>query len=118
MSDLETRLDNALKADALPARDPMFRILVMERRTQAALRRRLLTGLVLAFGAAVLAALALMATRTLLQGPERLAAVAAIGAAVTALLAAPYLGGRAALGALAARASSTLRALPRPRLWS
>jgi hypothetical protein len=118
MSDLETRLEQALKADAPTARDPMFRIQVMERRTQAALRRRLLTGLILAFWAAVLAALGLTLAQTLLHGPERLVAAAAIAAAMTALLAARCLGGRAALGALAARASGALRAMPRLRLWS
>jgi hypothetical protein len=118
MTDLETRLEQALKADAPAARDPMFRIQVMERRSQAALRRQLLTGLILAFWAAVLAALGLTFTQTLLHGTERLAAVAVIAAAMTALLVAPYLGGRAALGALAARASRVLRTMPLPRLWS
>jgi hypothetical protein len=118
MTDLETRLDQALKADAPPARDPMFRILVMERRTQAVLRRRLVAGFGLALCAAVLAALGLMIAQTLLHGTERLTAVAMIAAALTVLLAAPYFGGRAALRGLAARAAWTLRAVPRVRLWS
>jgi hypothetical protein len=117
MTDLETRLASALKADAPPARDPMFRILVMERRAQAMLRRQVLTACALAFGAAVLAALVLAVAQSALEGAERLAAIAATGVALTALLAAPHLGGRAALRSLAARASWTLRAMPRVRLW-
>jgi hypothetical protein len=117
MSDLEMRLERALKADTPAARDPMFRILVMERRTHATLRRRLLIAFALAFGAAILGALGLAVAQTLLDGPEQLAAIAAICVALTALLAAPHLGGRAALRGLAQRASSTIRTMPRPRLW-
>ena len=117
MTDLETRLVQALKADVPQARDPMFRIQVMERRGQAALRRRLLAGCGLALGVAILGALGLAVTQALLDGTARLAAIAAIGAVLTALLAAPYLGGGAALRGLAARATWTLRTLPRPRLW-
>ena len=58
MTELDTRLDKALKADTPPALDPMFRIRVLERREQAAVRRRLVAGSVLAFGVAILAALA------------------------------------------------------------
>jgi hypothetical protein len=115
MTDLDKRLDRALKADAPQARDPMFRIQVMERREQAALQRRLLAGFGLAFGVAILGALGLAAAQTLLDGTERLAAMAAIGVVLTALLAAPYMGG--GLRDLAARAAMTFRSLPRPRAW-
>lgn len=114
MTDLEARLDQALKADAPPTRDPMFRIAVLERRERAAFRRRILAGSGLAFGAAILAALGLAAAEGLPNGPERLAALAAIGAALTALLAGPHLGGAQALRNLLAR---TLQAMPRLRLW-
>jgi hypothetical protein len=117
MTDLETRLDQALKAEAAPARDPMFRVLVMERRTKTALRRRLLTAFVLAVCAAILGALGLLVAQTLLDGTERLAAIAAIGAALTAMLAGPHLGGRAVLRGIAHRASSAFRNLPRPGAW-
>ena len=117
MSDLETRLQIALEAQAPAPRDPMFRIQVMERRAQATSRRRLLTGFGLAFAAAILGALALAASQTLPDGTERLAAIAAIGAAATALLAAPYLGGGMALRSFVARASAAVRTLPRPGPW-
>jgi peptidoglycan/LPS O-acetylase OafA/YrhL len=117
MTELETRLDEALKADAPPSRDAMFRIAVMERRTRTALRRRLAAGSVLALGVAILGAAGLAAAETLPDGPGRLAAMAVIGAVLTALLAAPHLGGAPALRSLMTRASWTLRTLPRPRLW-
>jgi uncharacterized membrane protein YqjE len=117
MSDLETRLDRALRADAPQARDPMFRIQVMERRERTALRRRILVGFGLALGAAVLAALGLTLAQTLFDGAERLAAITAIAAVLMALLAAPHMGGRAALRGLAQQASSAIRTLPRVRLW-
>ncbi len=116
MTELDTRLDKALKADTPPALDPMFRIQVLERREQAAVRRRLVAGSVLAFGVAILAALATGVLQAL-PAVERLGAATAAGALLTALLVAPYLGGRAALNGLAARASWTLRTLPRLRLW-
>jgi hypothetical protein len=118
MTELEARLENALKAETPPARDPMFRIRVMERREQAVLRRRVLAGAGVALGASVLAVVGFVAVEALASGPERLAMLAAGGALVTTLMAAPYLGGRAALRGLAARASWTLRALPVLRLWS
>ena len=117
MTDLETRLDQALQADAPPARDPMFRIAVMERRERAALRRRLAAASALAFGAAIVAAL-VVGELGILPVAARLGAAAAGGAALAALVAAPYVGGTAALRGLVARASWTLRTMPRPRLWS
>jgi hypothetical protein len=119
MTDLETRLDQALKADVPPARDPMFRIRVMERRTRDVLRRRLVACSALAFGAAILGALGAGVLQTL-PGTNWLGAAAAaavVGALLLALLVAPYLGGRAVLNDLVARASWTLSSLPRMRLW-
>jgi len=117
MTDLETRLDQALKADAAPARDPMFRIQVMERRGRAALRRRLIAACGLALGAAMAGALGLAVTQTVLSGTQLLAATAAIAAALTAVLAVSHLGGGAVVRGLAARAAMTVRILPRPRPW-
>jgi hypothetical protein len=94
----------------------MFRIAVMMRRERALLRRRLLAGSGLAFGAAILAALGV----ELLQAvPDagRLAAGAAAGAGLATVLAAPWLGGAPALRGLLAQASSVVRTLPRLRLW-
>jgi hypothetical protein len=116
MTDLEIRLDEALKADAPPPRDPMFRIAVMVRRERAVLRRRRLAGCGLALGAAILAALAVELLQAV-PDAERLAAGAAAGAVLAAILAAPWLGGALALRGLMARASGALRAMPGLRLW-
>ena len=117
MTDLEARLDHALKADVPAVCDPMFRIAILVRRERAAVRRRLLAGAAVALAAAVLAALAFGVLGAALPGDQRLAALAAAGVVLTALLAAPYLGGTAALRVLAARAASALRAAPGLRLW-
>ena len=42
MTDLDARLTAALQADALPERDPLFRIEVLRRRERARFRRQLL----------------------------------------------------------------------------
>ena len=94
----------------------MFRIAVMERRERTALRRRLAASAVLAFGAAILAAFCVGLLQAL-PGAEGLGAIAGAGALLTTLLAAPYLGGRAALRGLAARAAWRLRTMPVLRLW-
>ena len=72
MSDLDTRLDQALKADAPAPRDPMFRIEVLLRRERAAFRRRLLTAGAMVLGIAILAALGLGAIGDWVRpGPEQ-----------------------------------------------
>jgi hypothetical protein len=71
-----------------------------------------------AFGATVVGALGLAVTQIGLNGTDLLAATGAIGAVMTAVLVAPYLGGRAALRGVATLAAMTFRSLPRPRLWS
>ncbi len=116
MTDLESRLDEALKADGPPPRDPMFRIAVMVRRERAALRRRLLAGCGLAFGAAILAALGMQVLQVV-PDAERLTAGVVAGAVLAALLAAPWLGGAPSLRGLLARASSVYRTIPGLRLW-
>ncbi|MEI9891411.1 MAG: hypothetical protein WDN45_13560 [Caulobacteraceae bacterium] len=104
MSDIQTRLDTALQADAPQARDPMFRVALMMRREQMALRRRILTGMALALGAAILAAFGVMALDQMVpDGPWLLTATAAVGVAVTAVLAAPHMQMPPALRRLAER---------------
>jgi hypothetical protein len=104
MTDLETRLEQALKAGGPAPRDPMFRIEILLRRERAAFRRRLVAGAAMALGAALVAALGLSAIDDLVgPGPVRLAAVAAAGALLIACLTAPYLGSIAVLRSLAAR---------------
>jgi len=120
MTDLEARLEHALKADVPAPRDPMFRIEILVRRERAAFRRRLLTGGAIALGAAILAALGLAAVDQLVgAGPGRLAAVAAAGVMLTGLLTAPYMGAplRGLAGRWRASASSALRTMPGARLW-
>ena len=114
MTDLEARLDRALKAQGPPPRDPMFRIEVMVRRERAVVRRRLLAACALALGVAILGALGLLVTETLADGPQRLAVLAMVGAALMALLATPYLGAAGALRGLRARAAWAMRGI---RFW-
>ena len=104
MTDLETRLEQALKADSPSPRDPMFRIELLLRRQRAAARRQVLIGCAAAFAAAILATLGLGVIDELIApGPERLAAVATAGGLLAALLAAPFLGTLPALRRLAQR---------------
>lgn len=119
MSELEHRLDQALKAGAPASRDPMFRIAVMARRERAAMRRRLGMAMAASAGVAVLAALAVSLCGDLLRpGPERLAILAVFAVVIMAILAtasAVMTGGFAAvLTALRARAG----AAPGLRFWS
>jgi hypothetical protein len=115
MTDLESRLESALKADAAPPRDAMFRVEVLVRRERAAFRRQLLARVAMALGAAILAALGLAALDRL-TGSGRLltAALAAASIVLLSVLAAPY--GRTLPGLRSWRA----RALPGlriPPLW-
>ena len=90
MSDLEARLERALVADDPAPLDPMFRIEIMLRRERAMFRTRLLTGVAMALGAAILAMLGLGAAGQL-AGVPRLAMIAAVGVVLTAFLAAAVL---------------------------
>jgi hypothetical protein len=117
VTDLEARLERALKAGDPAPRDPMFRIELMVRRERAALRRQLLTALAMACVAAILAALGLAVLyQAVGPGPGRLATIVAAGVMLTAFLAAPFVGPFPSLRSLAAhwRASalSTLRTMP------
>lgn len=119
MSDLDTRLDQALKAGAPAPRDPMFRIAVMARRERADMRRRLGMAMAAAAGVAILAALALGLGGDLLRpGPEQPAMLAVFAVVIMGALAAASAvitgGFRAALTALRARTGAALRL----RLWS
>lgn len=108
MSDLETRLDNALAAQT-PARDPMFRVQLLLRRERAAFRRRLVGGALMALAVAVTAALGLgMLGRTTGPGPLWAALVAGMGVVMTAALMMSVAGARPAFGSLASRVRARL----------
>ena len=108
MTDLEARLECALRADDPAPRDPMFRIEILVRRERAAYRRRLLVAGAMALGAAILAPLVLgVIVGQVGAGPGRVAAVAAAGVVLTILLAAPHMGALA-LRSLAGRWRATL----------
>ena len=108
MNDLETRLQAALAAQA-PQRNPMFRIQILLRREQAAFRRRLLAGIVMALAIAVAAALGLgMLGRAAGTGPLWALLVAGAGVVMTAALLISVAGARPALGGLAQRVRARL----------
>jgi len=88
MSELEARLEAALKASDPPVRDPLFRIELMVRRERFAAHRRMRTAIAIAFGTAVLAALGVAMLGDVLGGGVMgLAAVGAAGMAFVVLLA-------------------------------
>lgn len=102
MNDLETRLQQALKAGDPPPRDPMFRVEALVRRERAAFRRRLRAAGAKALAAAILAALALSVISDLIgPGIGQLVLIAATGAALTLFLAAPHAGTLSMLRSLA-----------------
>jgi hypothetical protein len=110
MTDLETRLERALKADDPAPRDPKFRIEILMRRERMVFRRKLVTAFAMVIGATILGSLSLVAIGKLFgAGPERLELIAAVGVLATAvlLLVAPRLGAldtlRSSAGAWAAR---------------
>ena len=106
MSDLEQRLEHALKAHAPAPRDPMFRIEILMRREQAAFRRRLLTGGAMALGTGILTSLGLGVIGALAGvDAERLAAVVAVGVVMAGVLA-PHLASASVLRPLGARLRS------------
>jgi hypothetical protein len=92
MSDLDTRLQQALRAEAAPPRDPLFRIEIMLRRERKALRGRMLTSGAMVLTAAILAPFGLAAIDELFApGYSRLLADALAAAALLAAIAAPLL---------------------------
>lgn len=115
MTDIETRLDEALKAGAPPPRDAMFRIEVLVRRERAQFRRWLLSAGAMAFVAGLLGVLVGV-------GAERLALIATAILALTAGLVAPWVETRPTVrnfvGFWRAGALATLQSIPIPRLWS
>jgi hypothetical protein len=67
LTELENRLQRAFAADALPARDPLFRVQVIIRQQRAALRRQLVEAFGFACASAVLAVLVLRAVDDVVQ---------------------------------------------------
>lgn len=59
LTDIETRLEKALRAHSPPARDPLFRIAVLERRERRQLRRQLAATIAVGALATILASLVL-----------------------------------------------------------
>lgn len=98
MTDLETRLQRAIKAGDSAPRDAMFRIDVLVRRERSLFRRRLLAAVATASAAAILGVLLLGAAGS---GPTLLAA--ATGVALTLLAAVPHAYTLSTLRDLAAR---------------
>jgi hypothetical protein len=104
MTDLETRLERALKAEDPALRDPMFRITTLVRRERAAFRRRLVR-----VGAPALVAGAIMCACLVVIGEAGrigavgLALLAVAGLALACVLVA------SATGTLAEMRSSTPR---------
>jgi hypothetical protein len=93
VTDLDARLEHALKAVDPAPRDPMFRVEILARRERAAFRRRVLGAVATALAAAILAPLGLAAiSEVFAPGALQLAAVAAAGAGLMAFLTAPHLG--------------------------
>jgi hypothetical protein len=98
MTDLETRLEQAFRADDPAPRDPKFRVELLARREQGAFRRRMLHAALGAAAITILAAFGLGAIDHLApESPWRLAAVAAMGIVAVGSLAAPWLGAFARL---------------------
>jgi hypothetical protein len=120
LSDLETRLERALEADAAPARDPMFRIEILQRRERTAYRRLALAATALAAGAALIAALIAGLVMASIGG-RPIAALAAGLLLLLLFLAAPRLAALPAVqglfGGWHAQARARLRTIPTPRLW-
>ena len=111
MSDLEDRLELALRAEAAPARDPAFRVETVLRHEKALFRRQLLACCALAAGAILLALLG-----GLFGEPPAVLALQAALAAAAGFLAARHTGKIAGLMAAAGLRRSGTPALT-PRLW-
>ena len=92
MTDLESRLNAALGADAPPARDALFRLDVLVRRERARFRRQLtLTGAAVLMGAMLVALNAQALGAWVGADPERLLALAAFATAAVVALIGPRL---------------------------
>ena len=81
MSDLDTRLNAALAADAPPARDPLFRVDLLARIEQARFRRQVTVVVALAAVAAVVVATNAPAIEAWLADDLRRLALVALGLA-------------------------------------
>ena len=83
MSDFETRLTDALRADAPPARDAVFRLEVLLRLERARFRRRVLGALVVTGVLAVLGALNVRVIDSWLAADDERLWIAGLAAAAT-----------------------------------
>ncbi|MGH9241681.1 MAG: hypothetical protein ACRD3G_26840 [Vicinamibacterales bacterium] len=83
MSDLETRLTDALHADTPPTRDPLFRVELLVRLERARFRRRVGRALVVVGVLAVLAALNVRVIDNWLAADNTRVWVAALAAVAT-----------------------------------
>jgi hypothetical protein len=118
MSDLDTRLDEALTADAPAARDPMFRIQVMLRRERRAFRRQLLAGAAMTLAVAILAALGAVAVDVLVgPGPDRPALMALTAVVLMLALAGAGLRRLGLLRGIPRSLQAKTVSLLRPLLW-
>jgi hypothetical protein len=118
MSDLDTRLAEALNADTPAARDPMFRIAVMLRRECQAFRRQLLAGGGMTVAIAIVAALGAWAVGGLVgPGPERAALMALTALVLTAILAGWGLKRLGLLDGIAGPLRDRAASVLRPLLW-
>lgn len=107
MTDLEARLERALKVDGLAPRDPMFRIEILMRRERVAMRRQLVAAGGVALGAAILTPFILWGIGALLGASElRLAVIGVCAAALTLAFVGPYVGTPSLLRSLSARLRS------------
>lgn len=112
MTDVEARLERALKADAPATRDPMFRIEILMRRERAAMRRRLAAAGVVALVAAILTPFILTAIGALLGASElRLVVIGIVAALLTLAFTAPFIGTPSMLSGLRARLRSPFTGL-------
>lgn len=91
MTDLESRLNAALGADAPPARDALFRLEVLVRRERERFRHQVMRALIVVLASAIVVGLNARAILGWAGGdPGRLAVVAVLAtAAVIALTGAP-----------------------------
>jgi hypothetical protein len=122
MTDIESRLEQAMKVDDLASHDPLFRIGILVRRERAAARRRVLSGVTMALGIAILAALGLIVVGKLIgTGAEPPMSVTAAIAMLAVLLAASYAGGLLVMQSFfqrwRQRIFSSLQIIPGRHLW-
>lgn len=118
MSDLDTRLDEALKADAAAPRGPMFRIQVTLARERRAFRRQLLIVGVVGLATVLLSALAAASAAQAVQpGPWRLTVVGSIASILPLAVAGVGLRKLGLLGGIIEPMRARTASVLRPLLW-